>query len=220
MFVINRNSLWSEGPCDCEKYGKIFVPSIISPSIQKWRIIANRYGKKYNINPTIFLAIASIESGGDYKAISSNGTKHGIVQMELNHVKGFNCLHGTNLQPADLRGNGYYCKNGEQAVGLSFDILGQFISSALKIEDHIGKAITCWNNNIGISKMFSPYEKEECGTWALTTRVSCYGKAVLKIGSQHTKWWNNDYRFTIKLEEIEMNSNEKEIQICFGPKYR
>jgi hypothetical protein len=217
-------SFWSKGPCDCEKYPPVPVPDLISRPIQKWREIANECGKIYNVNPVIFLAISTIESRGNYQA--EHGNKYGIVQMDMPHVRGYNCLNGTKYLVNDLQGNGYYCKNEYQAVTLSFSILGQFLSTFLKIEKDLGLATTCWNDNVGRKDPVFPYGKEKCGLWFSSTSVSCYGRAIEKLVYRHSHWGRNSssnrpiYEFSTPLKEISVEGTIPQIKLCLGPKYK
>ncbi|WP_144941227.1 hypothetical protein [Paenibacillus sp. 32O-W] len=129
-------------PCDCS-YGSRDVYNVTAKPIQKWLSQANTAGKNHGLNPVDFLAIASIETNGDYSAIDPSGTTYGIVQIDKAHLNAYNCLKGTKYTMDDLIGEGKLITTSSGAVRLSFDILGYHLSSALDKTDSLKSAADC-----------------------------------------------------------------------------
>ncbi len=221
--AVNMVGLQSCGPCDCEQYGYRVVYNVTSERIQRWLNQANEAGEYYGINPVVFLAIASVESNGDFSAVNPQQTSYGIVQIQQDHVEAFNCYHGTLYKVTDLIGKGPNIWSANSAVKLSFQILGEY----LKELNHITKAIkltsTGWNGAIcGYTGSFEPHGKG-CGYWPIPTSPSCYGEAVYKLCSAFDPWWINpasgkpsSFYFN-KLSPAPFDVLPAYNQVCLGP---
>lgn len=201
-------------PCNCS-YGSREVYNVTAQAIQKWLSQANVAGKTHGLNPVNFLAIASIETNGDYSAIDPDGSTYGIVQVDKNHLNAYNCLKGTKYTMDDLIGEGNLVTTSSGAVKLSFDILGYHLKAALDKTNSLKSAATAWNGAICGGGGINPYGTK-CGGFSYASSPSCYGEAVYKLASAYSGWFNNDSRYTSDLKAVPTNTLSTYNTVCFG----
>lgn len=216
-------SLQSCGPCDCAQYGSRTVYNVTAQPIQQWLSQTNAAGRNHGMNPVTFLAIASLESNGNYAAVDPSGTTYGIVQIGQNILDAYNCWKGTNYQLTDLIGEGPNVTTSSGAVALSFDVLGKYMGTLNGITNSYRLTATGWNGAIcGTSGSFQPYGAN-CGYWPVPSGASCYGEAAYKLASAYSGWWinpntgNPDSFYFGPLSSVPTNTLPTYNQACYGP---
>ncbi|WP_151191782.1 hypothetical protein [Desulfotomaculum copahuensis] len=214
-------SLQSCGPCNCSSYGSRKVYNITAQPIQQWLVDANNAGSASGMNPATLLAIASIETDGNY-AVVYNGT-YGIVQVGQDRLNGYNCLKGTNYKLTDLIAQGPNITEPSAAVAVSFDILGRSLHAVNLATSSFKLAATGWNGAMcGNNGSVQPYGAG-CGSWPIPTATTCYGVAAYQLASAYSGWWNNpstgqpDSYYWGGLSPVPYDTLPTYIQVCFGP---
>lgn len=214
-------SLQSCGPCDCSVYGSRSVYNVTAQPIQQWLTEANDVGYNTGMNPVTFLAIAPVETNGNYAAVS--GGTYGIVQISQTILNTYNCMKGTNYQLTDLIAQGPNVNTPSAAVAVSFDILGNYMYALNSITNSFKLTVTGWNGAIcGYSGSFQPYGNG-CGYWPIPTGASCYGIAALQLASAYSGWWINpntgqpDSFYFGTLPQVPYNTLPTYNSVCYGP---
>lgn len=216
-------SLQSCGPCNCSSYGSRQVYNITAQPIQQWLTEANNAGSASGMNPATLLAIASVETNGNYTSVDSVNQTYGIVQVGQGILNGYNCLKGTNYHLTDLIAQGPNITTASAAVAVSFDILGRYLY-ALNLATYSFKlSATGWNGAIcGTNGSVQPYGAG-CGYWPIPTATSCYGVAAYQLASAYSGWWINpntgqpDSFYWGGLSAVPYNTLPTYNQVCFGP---
>ena len=160
------------------------VHNITADDVQTWLPEANRAGRKHGINPAVFLAVAVVET--DANPSASGG---GMTQVTTDVLNAYNTMMRTNYTQADCRGHGSKVNTEKDAVALTFDILGQYLSVLNEKTHSIALSATGWNGAIcGRSGSCKPFGSS-ADSWPIPTGASCYGNAVLQLASAYSGWW-------------------------------
>lgn len=214
-------SLQSCGPCNCTTYGGRSVYNITAQPIQRWLTQANEAGRAFGMNPATILAIASIETNGDYTAVSGNS--YGIVQVDQNHLNAYNCNHGSTFKLTDLIAQGPNIYDANTAVQISFYILAQYMGSVNRQTSSYKLTATGWNGAIcGQNGSLQPYGNG-CGYWPIPSGASCYGVAALQLASAYSGWWINpttgqpDSFYFGPLSAVSYDTLPTTTTVCYGP---